>query len=135
MKKIILFALIFSVFGFLYADTYKVISVDGQVSVERNNEFKSIEAGQEIFGNESIKVGLNSSLEVENENGEQRKIKAASRGVLDNLFAKAYVNNKKLRTLKLAHSEIAEAKEGTSKGTATASTRASETKEDVEWNE
>ncbi len=134
MKKIILMALIFSIFGSIFASTYKVDSVVGNVSVETKDGFKSIEVGQEILGVETIKVGINSSLILEDEKGVKRTIKSTSRGSAEDLFISAF-SSKGLKKAKIVTSNVPEAVESNRKGVATASSRASEAKADFDWDE
>lgn len=134
MKKIIVMALIFSIFGSIFASTYKVNSVVGNVSVETKDGFKSIEVGQEILGVETIKVGINSSLILEDEKGVKRTIKSTSRGSAEDLFISAF-SSKGLKKAKIVSSNVPEVVESNRKGVATASSRASEAKADFDWDE
>ena len=134
MKKIIVMALIFSLFGSIFASTYKVNSVVGSVSIETKDGFKSIEVGQEILGVETVKVGINSTLILENEKGVKRTIKSTSKGSADDLFVSAF-SSKGLKKAKIVSSDIPDAVDSSRKGVATASSRASEAKEDFDWDE
>jgi len=135
MKKIIVMALIFSIFGSIFASTYKVNSVVGNVSVETKDGFKSIEVGQEILGVETIKVGINSSLILEDEKGVKRTIKSTSRGSAEDLFISAFSSKGTLKKAKIVSSNVPEVVESNRKGVATASSRASEAKADFDWDE
>ena len=136
MKKLFLVLVLLLAGTFVFAENcYKVLETTGVVTYEaKPGEWKDIKIGQELLGIETIKVGLNSILVLEDEKGVKRTIKSASRGSTENLFIQAFRTNG-LKKAKIVVSDIPEPKEGTSKGVATASTRASDAKEDFEWDE
>lgn len=137
MKKLIsLLVNAILIIGTVFATTYKVDSVKGIAQKVKGGQ-TYLEVGQEISGDEIIKVGVNSILVLENEKGEKVTIKTTTPKNADELFILLKKSPKKgISTSKtIKHTEIAGPIEGTSKGTATASTRASEAKEDIEWDE
>lgn len=90
--------------------------------------------GQELEGEASIKVFPQSHI-ILVQDSKIRKINASQNGTVNELFAKAFKSNG-LKKMKIADaSHIAPPSEGTRKGVATAASRASEAKEDFEWDE
>ena len=129
MKKT--FVVIFlTIFGcLLFADSYTVKAVkgkNGSMGLAKSERTGIINIGQELFDEDYINLFSNSYIELDN-----------GCFINESGFVKNTIETKRRLNgvAKLKRSEIADVKEGTSKGTATASTRASEVKEDVEWDE
>ena len=117
------------------AGTYKVISVTGKVTYESAPEtWKNVSVGQELSASTVLNTSLNSSVVIAQAGGSEITIKAMQKGSVDSLVGVA--SNKGLKkTGSIKKSEVAADVEGASKGTATASSRASEAKADYEWDE
>lgn len=137
MKKVvtlitILMALTFAVFAEKKA-AYTVSSITGKVTYEvSNGEWAEVKVGMALDTDASINVGLNSTLVVEL-NGAKYTIKPMKKGKLSELAANLKGGVKV--GSKVTQSDIAEASTRTTKGAATASSRASEAKADVLWED
>ena len=117
------------------AGTYKVISVTGKVTYESAPEtWKNVSVGQELSASTVLNTSLNSSVVIAQAGGSEITIKAMQKGSVDSLVGVA--SNKGLKkTGSIKKSEVAADVEGASKGTATASSRASEAKADLDWDD
>ena len=116
------------------AGSYKVVSVTGKVTFEAAPEtWKNVAVGQELSAYTVLNTSLNSSVVIALDDGKEITIKAMQKGTVDSLVGVA--SNKGLKSSKLKSSTIADEVEGTTKGTATASSRASDAKEDLDWDD
>lgn len=131
MKKFLTIVFAFILTATIFAESYKVKEVYGKVMFEDGTR---IFEGQELEGEASIKVFPQSYI-ILVQDGKLRKINASQKGTVNELYAKAFKSNG-LKKMKIADaSNIAPPSEGTRKGVATAASRASEAKEDLEWDE
>ncbi len=129
MKAKILAAVAIATFAsFAFAEDFTVKAVKGSVKAGSD----VVKAGQTLQSDTKLTAGLNSSLTVVGENGQTIVIKGKSTGTVANLVAKASGG---LRKGSLNTTTIAGNTKGGSSGVATASSRASEAKEDTEWAE
>lgn len=130
MKKL-LFVILFMLSFSLFADEYVVKSVVGKVTVNGC----PVEVGQVFQDMDLLNVGVQSNVELVV--GDQHLIiKAMSKGTVKDLWIKAhpFKGGLKKQTIVKA-SNIAPPVESTRKGVATAASRASEAKEDFDWDE
>ncbi|MCR4954150.1 MAG: hypothetical protein K6A43_08765 [Treponema sp.] len=134
-KSISLVAIAFLMSVSMFAAGYKVVSVTGKVTFESAPEtWKNVSVGQELSASTVLNTSLNSSVVIAQEDGKEITIKAMQKGTVDSLVGVA--SNKGLkRTGGIKTSSLADDVEGTSKGTATASSRASEAKADLDWDD
>ena len=134
-KSIVLVVLAFFMSVSMFAaGSYKVVSVTGKVTFEAAPEtWKNVSVGQELSASTVLNTSLNSSVVVALDNGKEITIKAMQKGSIDSLVGLA--SNKGLKSSKIRTSTIADDVEGTTKGTATASSRASDAKEDLDWDD
>ena len=117
------------------AESYVVDSVSGKVQYEAApGSWKDVAQGQTITSATVVKTSLNSSLVV-SAGDNKVTIKAMQNGALDKLVDAASGTAKTIKKGSIKNDSIASKAEGKSKGVATASSRASEAKEDVEWDE
>ncbi len=130
MKKVFLSILISLLFiGSAFTETLKVKEVTGKASFEDlPGVYKTIEVGQELSYSTFIKTLLNSEIVFIKEDGKTFKVGAMKNDSIKNLMEIA--SKKGLKT-----SSVADYKEVKSKGIATASSRASEAKTDIDWEE
>lgn len=137
MKKtflMIVFAAIFATSAFA-ANTYVVESVTGKVTYEAApGSWKNVTVGQELSDSVVVNTGLNSTLVVDS-NGTKITIKAMQKGALDGLLAAAGGVKGLKKGPAVAKDNTADASNGSQKGVVTASSRASEAKEDIDWDE
>lgn len=113
---------------------YTVASITGKVTYEvSNGEWVEVKAGMTLDTDANVNVGLNSTLVVEMD-GTKYTIKPMKKGKLAELAAVNLKGGVKVGS-KITQSDIAEASTRTSKGSATASSRASEAKADVLWED
>ena len=134
-KSIVLVVLAFFMSVSMFAaGSYKVVSVTGKVTFEAAPEtWKNVAVGQELSASTVLNTSLNSSVVIALDDGKEITIKAMQKGTVDSLVGVA--SNKGLKSSKLKSSSIADEVEGTTKGTATASSRASDAKEDLDWDD
>lgn len=139
MNKKSLLLIVMSIFlaasVFAASDSYVVKSVTGKVTYEATpGNWKAVSEGQELSAATVINTSLNSTLVVIVD-GKEVTIKAMSKGTISSFVGNGVAKGglKKAGGLKAAN--IGDEVEGNTKGTATASSRASEAKADVEWDE
>ncbi len=138
-KSLLVIALGFIMSASIFAaatDTFKVKKVTGKVTYEATpGNWANVTVGQELSASTVLNTSLNSSVVVALDDNDIT-IKAMQKGTVDTLVAasagtaKAGIKKGGLKT-KSVGDEVT----GASKGTATASSRASEAKEDVDWDE
>lgn len=138
MKKVLsFFAVLMIACVALFAEkksVYTVSSVVGKVTYEiANGEWTDVKVGMSLDMDANVNIGLNSTLSVYSESGESFSIKPMKKGKLNEL-ATAQKTGIKIGS-KLTKSDIAVASANVTKGTLTASSRASAAKADVEWEE
>lgn len=118
------------------SDVYKVKSLTGKVTYEATpGNWKNVTVGQELSASTVLNTSLNSSVVILL--GDQEiTIKAMQKGTVDSLAgASTGLAKSGLKKNSLKASSVGDEVSGNSKGTATASSRASEAKEDVDWDE
>lgn|SRR5574344_498740 len=115
---------------------YKVKSVTGKVTYEvSNDEWAPVTVGMFLDEGATVSTGLNSTLVVVLD-GSTTTIKPMKKGKLGELIALASTKGSVKVGSKVTKSDITDDNEKTTtKGVSTASSRASEAKEDVEWDE
>lgn len=136
-KKSLLLVLSLFVSAYMFAagPVYKIESVSGKVTYEaKPGKWTAVKPGQELSASTVINTGVNSTLVITTDNTSYT-IKAMQVGTVQSLLPTAGgVATLKLQKKPVA-SNIAGAAEGGSKGTATASDRAAEAKEDIAWDD
>ncbi len=137
MKK--LFALISVLFVgtmmFAASGSYIVDSFEGNVSYESApGKFTKVKVGQELSASTVINTGLNSSVVLKLED-KVITIKAKQKGSVESLFAAATPAKGGLKKQSIAKADAVDSATGSREGVATASSRASEAKEDFAWEE
>jgi hypothetical protein len=136
MKKTILSALVAVVasFALFAADSYTVKSVTGKVQYEDNGSWKTVTKGMELSSDSNVSVGVGANLVVAKA-GEAKnvRIKANSKGTIDK-FASESGGGIKVGGA-AEKNTTAKAKNAGDKGVATASSRASDVKKDMEFAE
>ena len=139
MKKIVLFVLSILFTGFLFAETYKIESITGKVTYESApGKWNDVKVGQVISDSTNINTSVNSKLVLVLEDGTSITVKAMQKGTASSLVkanAGAAKGLKKNPPATLAKKEAAGAVDENAKGVATASSRASEAKDDFEIDE
>jgi len=120
----------------LFAAGYKVESFTGKVTYESApGKWTAVEAGQELAASTVIQTGVNSSLSLSSE-GSKISIKAMQKGTIESLTSVASSGSTGIKKgSSLKNSAVAADSSKTSKSVVTASSRASEAKEDYEWDE
>lgn len=135
-KSIVLVVLAFFMSVSMFAaGSYKVVSVTGKVTFEAAPEtWKNVTVGQELSASTVLNTSLNSSVVIALDDGKEITIKAMQKGTVDSLVGVA--SNKGLKKSGgIKSSSLDDDIEGRSKGTATASSRASDAKEDLDWDD
>lgn len=136
-KKIIFAVLFALVSAVVFAEAgYTVTSVTGKVQYESApGTWKDIVKGDVLSGTAMINTGLNSKL-VLSIDDDTITIKPMQKGTIEKLLQTSGVVKRGAKgKLNIVKSEGVEESTVTSKGISTASSRASEAKEDLEWDE
>ena len=136
MKKLIsLLVNAILIIGTVFAAAYKVEAVDGRVSYSISQE--DIEVGQILDENTLINIRPNSSITLMSlEKTEKRTYsKPNSRIKIIEVWVESKIGKTGLKKQMIARTNVAPPVESTRKGVATAASRASEAKEDIEWDE
>ena len=137
MKKLFTFFLALFVGTMLFAATgsYVVESVVGNVTYEKApGKFEKVKVGQELSASTVLNTGLNSSVVVVFD-GKSITIKAKQKGTVESLYVAAAPSKGGLKKQSIAKADAVDSADGKREGVATASSRASEAKEDFTWDE
>ena len=137
MKKLftLMVALFVGTMLFAATDSYVVDSIVGTVTYEKApGKYEKVAVGQELSASTVLKTGLNSSV-VLKLNDKSVTIKAKQTGSVESLFVAAAPAKGGLKKQSIAKSGDTEIADGKREGVATASSRASEAKEDFTWDE
>ncbi len=135
-KSIVLVVLAFFMSVSMFAaGSYKVVSVTGKVTYEAApGTWKNVSVGQELSASTVLNTSLNSDVVIAKEDGGEITIKAMQKGSVDSLVGVASSKGIK-KSGGIKKSSVGADVEGSSKGTATASSRASEAKADLDWDD
>lgn len=135
-KSIVLVVLAFFMSVSMFAaGSYKVVSVTGKVTYEAApGTWKNVSVGQELSASTVLNTSLNSDVVIAKEDGSEITIKAMQKGSVDSLVGVASTKGIK-KSGGIKKSSVGADVEGSSKGTATASSRASEAKADLDWDD
>ncbi|MCR4822735.1 MAG: hypothetical protein K5873_07675 [Treponema sp.] len=126
-------AMLFASAALLSAESYKIEKISGKVTYESKGKWLELKEGQEIPSYTKISTSLNSSLVVSS-GKTTATIKAMQKGTVEKLSSQTASTSgiKKNKINKLAGAEKAGANKN---GVVTASSRASEAKGDLDWDE
>ena len=134
MKKGLAFALVALLSAcFVFAEgSYVVKSVKGKVQYEEaSGKLADVKVGQTLSASTVVNTGLNSTM-VLSFDGEEITIAAMKKGTVDKL---AVSKAGGLKKGSVVSSSVGGSSSNSKSGVATASSRASEAKEDVDWDE
>lgn len=135
MKKLLALLLVLFTGTMLFAATYVVEAVVGNVTYEAApGKFEKVKVGQELSASTVLNTGLNSSVDV-NLDGKKITIKAKQKGTVESLYVAAAPSKGGLKKQSIAKANAVDSADGIREGVATASSRASEAKEDFTWEE
>ena len=137
MKKLFTFLMALFLGTMLFAATgsYVVESIVGNVTYEKApGKFEKVKVGQELSASTVLNTGLNSSVVVVFE-GKSITIKAKQKGTVESLYVAAGPSKGGLKKQAIAKADAEDTADGKREGVATASSRASEAKEDFTWDE
>lgn len=139
MKKFIAIAFILvSAAAFMFAEKFEVTSITGNVTYEAApGKFKTVKVGQKLNDSVVINTSVNSKIIIVSEGGESVTIKPMQKGTVADLVkanSKVASGPKKKPGSTIALKSNATSETGT-QGVATASSRASEAKDDYEIDE
>lgn len=139
MKKNLIFAVLLLGAAMLFAENYEVKSVSGKVTYESApGKWTEVKKGQKLSDSTVLNTSVNSKLVLVTEDNTTVTVKAMQKGTAESLVkANASVAKglKKNPASTIAKKSAAGAVTENSKGVATASSRASEAKEDIEIDE
>ncbi len=129
MKKSIVFiALVTLLCGAAFAEKYRVTSVEGKVTVLSGTEWVSVSEGMLLDSEDTLNTGLNASVAFEN----GVSIKPMKKGKIGDLVSRATAQSTMVLGSKLTKDSI---KTLAAADKASTTGRASEAKEDLEWDE
>ena len=137
MKKLLsmLFVLFTGTMLFAAAGSYVIESVVGTVTYEKSaGVFEKVKEGQKLSASTVLNTGLNSSVVI-NQDGTSITIKAKQKGTVESLCVAAAPAKAGLKKQSIAKADAVDSADGTRQGVATASSRASDAKEDFTWDE
>lgn len=130
MKKVLFVAALFSLFCVsAFAEKVKVESVEGKVTFQNGNEWVSVKEGMTLDTEDAINVGLNASVKFDN----GLFIKPMKKGKIADLATSSVNQN----TIVLGSSLTRDSIKTLAAANKVSSTtgRASEAKEDIDWDE
>ncbi len=119
----------------LFAENYTVKSVTGKVQYQTGGAMKAVKIGQILPDTATVSTSLNSALVLVSTDNRTVTIKAMKKNTISKLVAEGSRGGTLKKGSGVSKSNVAGASSGGDKGVATASSRASEAKEDVEWDE
>lgn len=135
LKNLVCAAFVLFAASSLFAAGYKVESFTGKVTYESApGKWVAVEQGQELSASTVIQTSVNSSL-ILSSDGAKINIKAMQKGTIESLASSTSGNGGIKKGSSLKGSGVAAGSDKTSKSVVTASSRASEAKEDFEWDE
>ena len=138
MKKLLVLLSVLFAGTMLFAasnDVYVVEDIVGNATVEvAPGQFDKLVIGQELKASSVINTGLNSSVVLVS-NGKKITIKAKQKGTVESLFLAAASTKGGLKMQSIAKANAEDTANGKREGESTASSRASEAKEDFAWEE
>ena len=137
MKKLFSVLTILFVGTMLFAatGTYVIESITGNVTYEKApGKFEKAEVGQELSASTVLNTGLNSSAVVKFD-GKTVTIKAKQKGSVESLVVLAASSGGGLKKQSIAKADAVDDAKGNREGVATASSRASDAKEDYSWED
>ena len=120
---------------FAATGSYVVEAVVGNVTYEAApGKFEKVTVGQELSASTVLKTGLNSSVDI-NFEGKKITIKAKQNGTVESLYVAAAPTKGGLKKQSIAKADAVDSADGSREGVSTASSRASDAKEDYTWAE
>ena len=132
MKKFLLFICLFTC-SLVFAENYTVKSVKGKVQFEVSpNKFEDVKVGQTLSDSTVVNTGVNSTIII-TLNDKEFTIKPMQKGTVENVKEGKRTGLSK-GGKKVDTTHVAEAEEGRT-AVSTASSRASEAKEDYDWDD
>ena len=137
MKKLFALLLVLFTGTMLFAATgsYVVEAVVGNVTYEAApGKFEKVTVGQELSASTVLKTGLNSSVDI-NFEGKKITIKAKQNGTVESLYVASASTKGGLKRQSIAKADAVDSADGSREGVSTASSRASDAKEDYTWAE
>lgn len=140
MKKFIAIAfMLVSVAAFMFAEKFEVSSVSGNVTYEAApGKWETVKVGQKLSDSVVINTSVNSKVVIVSEGGESITVKPMQKGTVADLVkanSKLAKGPKKNPASTIALKASATDEDGSAQGVATASSRASEAKDDFEIDE
>lgn len=131
MKKFLLFVCLFAC-GLAFAESYTVKSVKGKAQFEVSpSKFEDVKVGQILSDTTVVNTGINSTIVI-TLNDKEFAIKPMQKGTVENVKEGKKTGLSKGKKAETSH--VAEAEEVNKAAVSTASSRASEAKEDYEWD-
>ena len=137
MKKLLALLLVLFTGTMLFAATgsYVVEAVVGNVTYEAApGKFEKVAVGQELSASTVLKTKLNSSVDIEFD-GKIVTIKAKQNGSVESLYVASASTKGGLKRQSIAKADAVDSADGSREGVSTASSRASDAKEDYTWAE
>lgn len=137
MKKFLFSIALFISAGLIFAESYTVKSVVGIAKIQTGSDkWAELYEGRKVESSDVVTTGLNSILFITDDvSGKDIKIKANQKGSVEVLAKSALYPAAGIKKAKINTASVAGASSTSGKGVATASSRASEAKEDIDWDE
>lgn len=136
MKKFLFLIAVSISAGLGFAESYTVKSVVGIAKIQTGSDkWSELYEGRKVESSDVVTTGLNSILFITDVSGKDIKIKANQRGSVEVLAKSALYPAAGIKKAKINNVSVAGAVSEKSKGVSTASSRASEAKEDIDWDE
>lgn len=140
MKKIIAIAfMLVSAAAFMFAEKFEVSSITGNVTYESApGKWATVKVGQKLSESTVLDTSVGAKIVIVSESGETVTIKSMQNGTVADLVkanTKVAKGPKKNPSSTVALKSIATNEKGSAQGVETASSRASEAKEDYEIDE
>lgn len=138
MKKLLVLLSVLFAGTMLFAAgnaNYIVESIVGNVTYESApGKFDKVVVGQELSASTVLNTGLNSSVVLKFD-GKSITVKAKQKDTVESLFVASSSSKGGLKKGVIAKADAVDSADGKREGVATASSRASEAKEDFAWEE
>ena len=133
MKRFLTFIITLILTATLFAESYKVVKVEGKVSInDTPAQVEQILTEEDVL---NVRPNASITLQIIGDKFEQRTFKKPSNRITaKSAWIDSAVLKGGLKKVKIVKADIAPPSEGTRKGVATAASRASEAKEDFIWD-
>ena len=133
MKRFLTFIITLILTATLFAESYKVVKVEGKISInDTPAQVEQILTEEDVL---NVRPNASITLQIIGDKFEQRTFKKPiNRITAKTAWIESSISKGGLKKMKIVKADIAPPSEGTREGVATLSSRASEAKEDFIWD-